>query len=134
MTDVGNVRIAGRYERAQLPELLAAAGGRLALFLHGWPETFSYALAEAVAHGLIPLAPDLGAPAARIRAAKFGHVFAFPIDPGAVLQLILDIASGKVDPTGGNGSPMASRHRFLSRQRKHCSSTAILTTTTDRTA
>jgi hypothetical protein len=72
------------------------------LFLHGWPETFSYTLSEAVAHGLIPLVPDIGAPAARVRAADFGVVFPFPIDPAGVLDLIGKIIAGGVDLGGGD--------------------------------
>jgi hypothetical protein len=36
-----------------LPRLIEATHARIALFLHGWPETFSYTLSEAVAQGLI---------------------------------------------------------------------------------
>lgn len=103
LTAIGNVRITGPYEPAELPSLLAAANGRLALFLHGWPETFSYTLSEAVQHGLIPLVPDIGAPAARVRAAGFGAVFPFPIETAAVLDLIRNIASGKVELTNPVG-------------------------------
>ncbi len=85
---VGNVAITGAYEPWELPDLLAQADGRIALFLHNWPETYCYTLSEAVAHGLLPLVPDLGAPAERVRQAGFGAVFGFPIEAGDVLRSI----------------------------------------------
>ena len=85
---VGNVLITGPYEAWEQPGLLAQAEGGIALFLHNWPETYSYTLSEAVAHGLFPLVPDLGAPAERVRRAGFGAVFGFPIDAGEVLRAI----------------------------------------------
>ena len=91
LTSVGNISITGQYEPAQLPRLLAEANGRFALFLHGWPETFSYTLTEAVANGLIPLVPDIGAPAERVRAAGFGIVFPFPVDARQVLDTIVGL-------------------------------------------
>jgi glycosyltransferase involved in cell wall biosynthesis len=104
LESVGNISITGQYEPAQLPRLLAEANGRFALFLHGWPETFSYTLTEAVANGLIPLVPDIGAPAERVRAAGFGIVFPFPIDARQVLDTIVGLpdrfASGS-----GDGAP-----------------------------
>jgi GT2 family glycosyltransferase len=109
---IGNVTITGKYAPEALPELLAEAKGRLALFLPGWPETYSYTLSELVRHGFIPLVPDIGAPADRVRAAKFGVVFPFPASPEAVLQVIDDIASGKLKPVAKGAAPA----RFFSSQ------------------
>jgi GT2 family glycosyltransferase len=97
----GNVSVSGLYEPAELPDLVAATGARLALFLHRWPETFSYTLSEAVQLGLVPLVPDIGAPAERVRAAGYGHVFGFPIDPAEVVDLLVAIAAHRLDPTHG---------------------------------
>ncbi|HYP63942.1 MAG TPA: glycosyltransferase [Acidocella sp.] len=107
---IGNVTITGVYAPEDLPALLAEAKGRLGLFLPGWPETYSYTLSELVRHGFIPLVPDIGAPADRVRAAKFGVVFPFPASPEAVLQIIDDIASGKLKPVAKGASPL----RFFS--------------------
>lgn len=85
---VGNVVITGAYEAWELPSLLAQAEGRIALFLHNWPETYCYTLSEVVAHGLLPLVPDLGAPAERVRQAGWGAVFGFPIEASEVLRVI----------------------------------------------
>nr|WP_295738671.1 glycosyltransferase [uncultured Acidocella sp.] len=104
---VGNVTITGKYTPEELPELLAQTKGRLALFLPAWPETYSYTLSELVKHGFIPLAPDIGAPADRIRKAGFGVVFPFPADAAAVLALIDEIAAGTVSPVREGALPEA---------------------------
>jgi GT2 family glycosyltransferase len=106
---VGNVAITGTYVQADLPRLLAESHGRLALFLHLWPETYSYTLSEAVSHGFIPLVPDIGAPAERVRESGFGLVFAFPIKAEEVLALIRDVASGRTAPFAPDASPLAYR-------------------------
>ncbi len=105
--DVGNVTITGRYEPHELPGLVAGTHGRLALFLSGWPETFSYTLTEAVQFGFIPLVPNIGAMADRVEAAGLGAVFEFPISPSAVLGLISEISRGKRKPFKKSGSTNA---------------------------
>jgi len=96
LRDLGNVEITGSYSLARLPNMAARARGRLALFLSGWPETYSYTLTEAVRLGFVPLVPDIGAPAERVRAAGFGVVFPFPVVAAQVLALIDGIAAGQV--------------------------------------
>ena len=102
---IGNVTITGKFAPEDLPRLFAQSRGRLALFLSTWPETYSYTLSEIAKHGLIPLVPDIGAPAERVRAAEYGVVFAFPINPEALLQLIDDIAAGRVSPYAEGAGP-----------------------------
>jgi GT2 family glycosyltransferase/glycosyltransferase involved in cell wall biosynthesis len=89
-----NVTILGRYTTETLPALIDRCGGRLALFLSCWPETFSYTLSEAVDAGLIPIVPNIGAPAERVRNANFGIIIPFPVDPADVLAAI-----DRFDPT-----------------------------------
>ena len=98
-----NVRITGVYQPDQLAALIDAANGCAALFLHGWPETFSYTLTEAAQFGLLPIVPDIGAPAARVRAAGFGIVFPFPFGPADVLAVLADYVDGRIE--GGGGAP-----------------------------
>ncbi len=85
---VGNVTITGSFPPAELPRLLGEARGRLVLFLSTWPETYSYTLSETLLAGLVPLVPDIGAPAERVRRAGIGAVFPFPADAETVLALI----------------------------------------------
>ena len=80
------------------------------MFLPLWPETYSYTLSEAVASGFVPLVPDLGAPAERVRETGFGVVFPFPIEAEEVLSLIADIAAGK-RPTHREGAAPSSYRR-----------------------
>jgi GT2 family glycosyltransferase/glycosyltransferase involved in cell wall biosynthesis len=93
---IGNVTITGKFKPAELPGLLSQSRGKLALFLPSWPETYSYTLSETVKSGLIPLLPDIGAPAERVRAAQYGVIFPFPASPEGVLNLIDDIAAGRI--------------------------------------
>ena len=92
----GNVSVSGKYAPAEQAGLISASHARVALFLHRWPETFSYTLSEAVQLGLVPLVPDIGAPAERVRAAGFGHVFGFPVNAIEVVDLLLAISTGKI--------------------------------------
>jgi glycosyltransferase involved in cell wall biosynthesis len=103
---VGNVGISGKYEREDLPRLVEATGARIALFLHGWPETFSYTLTEAVGLGLIPVVPDIGAPAERIREAGFGVVVPFPIDVAVVMSTLRGLGDGTIAHCKDGGLPL----------------------------
>ncbi len=101
----GNVTITGKFAPEALPGLLAQTRGRLALFLSPWPETYSYTLSEAARHGLIPLVPDIGAPAERVRAAQYGVIFAFPATAERVLAIIDDITAGRVQTNAPGAGP-----------------------------
>jgi GT2 family glycosyltransferase/glycosyltransferase involved in cell wall biosynthesis len=67
-----NVRLTGEYTRADLPRLVAENPCDVALFLSIWPETYCYALTDAYAVGLYPVALRFGALEERITAAKVG--------------------------------------------------------------
>jgi GT2 family glycosyltransferase/glycosyltransferase involved in cell wall biosynthesis len=105
LRELGNVEVTGHYAAARLPELAARASGRLALFLSGWPETYSYTLTEAVRLGFVPLVPDIGALAERVRASGFGVVFPHPIVAAQVLSLIDAIGAGEVSLWQDGASP-----------------------------
>jgi GT2 family glycosyltransferase len=96
---VGNVKITGPYAPEELRHLVAATNGRFALFLHTWPETYSYTLTEAVAAGLTPLVTDIGAPAERVRQTGFGHIFPFPVRAADVVRLVEEVADKSVPAT-----------------------------------
>ncbi len=102
---LGNVIIMGKYTPEQLPGLIAQARGRLALFLSSWPETYSYTLSEAARYGFVPLVPDIGAPAERVRAAGYGVLLPFPVDAAQVLQVIDDVGAGRVPPYAEGSTP-----------------------------
>jgi GT2 family glycosyltransferase/glycosyltransferase involved in cell wall biosynthesis len=67
----GNVTVTGPYPAEEVGAAIAAANCRVALFLSPWPETYSYTLSEALAAGLTPVAPDLGAFGERL--TELGH-------------------------------------------------------------
>jgi GT2 family glycosyltransferase/glycosyltransferase involved in cell wall biosynthesis len=117
LLDIGNVAITGKYEPDELPELVDQTRGRLALFLQGWPETFSYTLTEAAQLGFIPLVPRIGAPAERVAEAGLGVVFDYPFAPASVLALIDDIAGGrrKLGKRGAAPSAFAPDPRSIER-------------------
>jgi GT2 family glycosyltransferase/glycosyltransferase involved in cell wall biosynthesis len=104
---VGNVVITGAYKPGELRQLAKEADGRFALFLSGWPETFGYTLSEAVSLGFVPLVPDIGALAERVRAAGFGVVYPYPIVAAQVLALLSPIARGRTSAAASAGSPAA---------------------------
>jgi len=83
-----NVVIYGRYKPDDLTSILDGVNAASALFLHNWPETYSYTLSEVIRHGLTPIVPDLGAPAERVKLWEFGEIVKFPIDPYEVLHKI----------------------------------------------
>jgi GT2 family glycosyltransferase len=114
---VGNVTITGKYKPDELAQHLREAKGRLALFLAAWPETYSYTLSELAGHGFIPLMPDIGAPAERVRAAKYGLVFPFPTEAEGVLKLIDSIATGEVQPYAKGATPARFFPKLESRTR-----------------
>jgi hypothetical protein len=93
---VGNVTITGAYGTEMLPVLVAQARGALALFLHEWPETYSYTLSEALSHGFVPLVPDIGAPAGRVKAMQFGVVYPFPADAAEILRVTEAVLAGRL--------------------------------------
>ena len=67
-----NVYVTGEYRREDLPRLVAEHPCDLALFVGIWPETYCYALTDAYAVGLYPVALDFGAIGERIAASKVG--------------------------------------------------------------
>ena len=86
-----NVTITGKYEQSELPNLVMASCASIALFLHVWPETYSYTLSEAASAGLLPVVPDIGAPAERVRATGWGRVFPFQTSATDLLTLLTEI-------------------------------------------
>lgn len=102
---LGNITVHGRYDANSLADKVEATGGRIALFLHGWPETFSYTLSEAASMGLIPVVPDIGAPAERVRAAGFGVVYPFPISVEQVIRVLKGIGDKTIGYTSKGGGP-----------------------------
>jgi GT2 family glycosyltransferase/glycosyltransferase involved in cell wall biosynthesis len=86
---LGNVRLLGEYARADLPRLFAENPCDVALFLSIWPETFCYALTDAYAAGLYPVALEFGALAERIGDSKVGTLLPLDSTPAQINAAIL---------------------------------------------
>lgn len=99
-----NISIYGKYAPESFHELVASTRAVVALFLHIWPETYSYTLSEVGKLGIMPIVPDIGAPAERVRTAKFGRVFDFPFDARAVLKCLTDALHSAGAITRGRSS------------------------------
>jgi len=90
-----NVQVTGEYRREDLPRLAAENPCDLALFPGIWPETYCYALSDAYALGLYPIALDLGAVAERITAAKVGRLLPAASTPGEInAAIVAEVARG----------------------------------------
>lgn len=88
--ELSNVAIRGAYAELDLPSLLGAQAGAVALFLNRWPETYSYTLDHALAAGLWPVVTDIGVPAERVRSVGAGLVVPYAIEDDALLDLLLE--------------------------------------------
>jgi glycosyltransferase involved in cell wall biosynthesis len=73
-SDDAVLTVHGRYETADLPDLLAHYRVALVLYPSAGPETFSYTLTEAWAAGRPVLVPPIGALAERVRDSGAGWI------------------------------------------------------------
>lgn len=86
---LANVQITGEYKREDLPRLLAENPCDVALFLGIWPETYCYALTDAYAMGLYPIALGFGAIGERIVATQVGALLPHPGTPADINAAII---------------------------------------------
>lgn len=74
IAELPTATVTGQYDERSFEGLLRKHPSDVALYLSSWPETFCYTLDLAIEAGIFPVSFDLGAPAARIRALKWGEV------------------------------------------------------------
>jgi GT2 family glycosyltransferase len=86
---LANVQLTGAYQREDLPRLLAENPCDVALFLGIWPETYCYALSDAYAAGLFPIALGFGAIEERIAEAKVGVLLSHDSTAAGINDAIL---------------------------------------------
>ena len=96
LAQFGNVVIHGKYSKEQITSVLGKINAATALFLHQWPETYSYTFSEAVRHGMVPVLLNLGAPAERLRRLDFGKFISFPPTPFSILEAISKVGESDV--------------------------------------
>jgi GT2 family glycosyltransferase len=75
LLELSNVAITGKYTKDTIKELISESKAEIALFLHKWPETFSFTLSEALSLGLVPIVPAIGAPVERLNKINLKTVF-----------------------------------------------------------
>lgn len=92
LTEIGNVTIAGKYQPADLNELIATYNPDLCYFPNQWPETFSYTLSHAFRLGLWPIVSDIGVPAERVRSTGFGSLIPADASAADAMNLIFEVA------------------------------------------
>ena len=72
--NLSNVSRLGHYNPSELLEIIERESPDIAFLPSSCPETYSFALTEAVAAGIYPVVFDLGAMAARVRSLRWGTV------------------------------------------------------------
>ena len=100
-SDDTRLTVHGRYERDELPQLLAHYRAALALYPSEGPETFSYTLSEAWRAGLPVLVPPIGALMERVTECGGGWVLSDDEwrDDERMLERILELLSPQVAGT-----------------------------------
>ena len=83
------VTLIEEYTRDELPSILADLRPDLALFLGDVPETFSFTLSEAWAHGIPVCAPRLGSFEDRIEDGRTG--FLVDLDEDSLISTLVDV-------------------------------------------
>ncbi len=100
LRQLANVRLIGEYTREDLPRLVAENPCDVALFLSIWPETYCYALSDAYALGLYPIALGFGALDERIVASGVGTLLPLASSPAEINAAILtEVARADTWPT-----------------------------------
>jgi len=89
LQELANVRVIGEYARGDLPLLFSQNPCDAALFLSIWPETFCFALTDAYAAGLYPIALRFGALEERIAASNVGALLPLASTPAQINAAIL---------------------------------------------
>jgi GT2 family glycosyltransferase/glycosyltransferase involved in cell wall biosynthesis len=107
-----NVELAGAYAPEEAVSAIRRACCATALFLSVWPETFCFALSEALQAGLVPVAFDLGAIGERLREAPARVL----VPPGSSPETIVaalreagEMAAGRA--ASQTSKPRSNRHR-----------------------
>ena len=86
-----NLTVHGRYDEADLPELLAWLQPDLVWFPARWPETYSYTLSACLQGGWPVVAPDLGAFAERLAGRRWSWVVPWQQPTADWLRFFADI-------------------------------------------
>lgn len=91
LLSTGCVSITGGYAENEAPALVAASGARVGWVPSVCPETWSYALSQILASGLLPVAFNLGAPAQRIKALGQGALLPLDLQPREINDALVQL-------------------------------------------
>jgi GT2 family glycosyltransferase/glycosyltransferase involved in cell wall biosynthesis len=94
LLDTGKVFITGRYSEGEASHLLRRETPDIAFFPSVWPETWCYAVDEAVEMGLKVVAFDLGAVADRVRSTGLGMVLPLATQAQHINDKLLEYVAG----------------------------------------
>lgn len=94
LLDTGKVFITGRYSEGEASHLLRRETPDIAFFPSVWPETWCYAVDEAVSMGLKVVAFDLGAIADRVRSRGLGMVLPLATQAQHINDKLLEYVAG----------------------------------------
>jgi len=93
LMDAGDAFVTGRYDEAEIDDLIRREAPHVALFLSVWPETWCYCLTHAMRARLPIVAFDLGAVAERLRASyTIAELLPLKAEPKAINNAILFLA------------------------------------------
>jgi len=87
-------KVTGRYEREQLPDIIAQEQIDIFLIPSICPETFSYTTQEIMMMQMPLMVFDVGAPAERVAHYEKGHVLPHP-DVEAILTTVSSLRTPK---------------------------------------
>ena len=91
MDEYSNVKCVGVYDEETLGDLIAEEKPTASLFLSPWPETYCYALTDAIKHAVFPIVFDIGAFAERIEMHNYGKVIPFDTHPESIYTSVVEV-------------------------------------------
>jgi len=90
-----NVTITGKYTNNELSNIIKSQKLDLFFLPSIWPEIYCYTLSEGYTHGLYPVAFDIGAPAERIKQAKYGQLIKLGTPAADINEQLITAAKSK---------------------------------------
>jgi len=90
-----NVDFAGEYEKDSLDKMLSESRPTVGLFLSVWPETYCYALTDAIRNAVFPIAFDIGAFRERMEMHEFGGVIPYTTESESIYNSIVELLSSE---------------------------------------
>ena len=86
-----NVECVGKYDEDSLRDLIAEIKPTVALYFSVWPETYCYALTDAIRNGVYPVAFDIGAFKERVEMHNYGSVIPFDTEVQNIYEGIREV-------------------------------------------